>query len=100
VIQDLVIRPAVVRFRRERRVTPDGRTVVVPLPDVLEGHFGSELRRFVPAQYHQGQVTMTRLRTLLGAIGIEISKRQVVRMLIDGQDRFVDEARDVLRSGL
>lgn len=100
VIQDLVIRPAVVRFRRERWVTPDGRTVVAPLPDGIDGHFGPELRRFVLAQYHQGQVTVARLVTLLGAIGIEISKRQVVRLLIDGQDRFVVEARDVLRAGL
>lgn len=100
VIQDLVIRPAVVRFRRERWVTPDGRTMVAPLPDGIDGHFGPELRRFVLAQYHQGQVTVARLVTLLRAIGIEISKRQVVRLLIDGQDRFVDEARDVLRAGL
>jgi hypothetical protein len=27
-------------------------------------------------------------------------KRQVVRLLIDGQDGFLDEARDVLRAGL
>lgn len=100
VVQDLVIRPTVVRFRRERWVTPDGRTVVAPLPDGISGHFGPELRRFVLAQHHQGQVTMARLVTLLKAIGIEISKRQVVRLLIDGQDRFQDEARDVLRAGL
>jgi len=100
VVQDLVIRPTVVRFRRERWVTPDGRTVVAPLPDGISGHFGPKLRRFVLAQHHQGQVTMARLVTLLKAIGIEISKRQVVRLLIDGQDRFQDEARDVLRAGL
>ncbi len=107
-IQDLVIRPAVVRFRRERWVTPDGRTVVALLPDGIDGHFGPELRRFVLAQflaqvlaqYHPGQVTVARLVTLLGAIGIEISKRQVVRLLIDGQDNFIVEARDVLRAGL
>ena len=100
VVQDLVLRPAVVRFRRERWVTPDGRTVVAALPEGIEGHFGPELRRFVLAQYHQGQVTVARLATLLTAMGIEISKRQVVRLLIDGQDHFVEEAREVLRAGL
>ena len=100
IVQDLVIRPAVVRFRRERWVTPDGRTVVAPLPEGIAGHFGPELRRFVLAQHHQGQVSVARLVTLLNAIGIEISKRQVVRLLIEGQDRFVDEAREVLRAGL
>ena len=43
---------------------------------------------------------MARLVTLLGAIGIEISKRQVVRLLIEGQGRLVAEARDVLRAGI
>src|SRR6202162_52277 len=37
---------------------------------------------------------------LLDAIGIEVSKRQVVRLLIGRQGRFLDEARDVLRAGL
>ena len=54
-IQDLVLRPLAIRFRRERWMTPAGRTVVAPLPPGIEGHFGPELRRFVLAQYHQGQ---------------------------------------------
>ncbi len=99
-IQDLVLRPVAIRFRRERWVTPDGQTIVAPLPPGIDGHFGPELRRFVLAQYHQGQVTVPRLVTLLGAIGIEVSKRQVVRLLISRQDRFLGEARDVLRAGL
>jgi hypothetical protein len=99
-IQDVVLRPVAIRFRRERWVTPDGRTVVARLPAGIDGHFGPELRRFVLAQYHQGQVTVPRLVTLLAAIGIEVSKRQVVRLLIGRQDRFVNEAREVLRAGL
>jgi hypothetical protein len=99
-VQDLVIRPHVVNFRRERWQTPDGKMVTAPLPGGVHGHFGSELRRFVLAQYHQGQVTVPRLVALLWALGIIISKRQVVRLLIDGQDGFLDEARDVLRAGL
>ena len=100
VIQDLVVRPVAIRFRRERWLTPDGRTIVAPLPAGIDGHFGPELRRFVLAQYHQGQVTVPRLVTLLGAIGIAVSKRQVVRLLIGRQESFLGEARDVLRAGL
>ena len=74
--------------------------MTAPLPAGITGHFGPELRRFVLAQYHQGQVTMPRLLTLLQALGIIISKRQLVRLLIAGQDDFLDEARDVLRAGL
>lgn len=100
VVQDLVIRPHVVNFRCERWQTPDGDMVTAPLPAGIHGHFGPELRRFVLAQYHQGQTTVARLVTLLRTLGIFISKRQVVRLLIEGQDGFLAEARDVLRAGL
>jgi hypothetical protein len=100
VVQDLVIRPHVVNFRCERWQTPDGDMITAPLPAGVDGHFGPELRRFVLAQYHQGQMTVPRLVTLLRGLGIFISKRQVVRLLIEGQDGFLTEARDVLRAGL
>src|SRR5215204_5020749 len=58
------------------------------------------LRRFVLALYHQGQVTIPRLLEQLSSLGLRISKRQLVRFLIAGQDGFVDEARAVLRAGL
>ncbi|MGH8457128.1 MAG: IS66 family transposase, partial [Stenotrophobium sp.] len=100
VVQELVLRVEVTRYRRERWLTPDGRTVIAPLPAGVAGHFGSELRRFVLAQHHQGQVTVPRLVAQLQAIGVGISKRQVMRLLIAGQDAFLAEARDVLRAGL
>jgi hypothetical protein len=100
VVQNLVLRTHAICYRRERWVTPDGRTVIAPLPAGLIGHFGGELRRFVLALYHQGQVTVPRLVALLRAIGIDISKRQMMRLLIAGQDGFRDEARDLLRAGL
>jgi len=100
VVQDLLIRAHVVNFRCERWQTPDGSMVTAPLPAGIAGHFGPELRRLVLAQYHQGQMTVPRLVTLLRCLGIFISKRQVVRLLIEGQDDFLTEARDVLRAGL
>src|SRR3954462_7551668 len=99
-VQDLVLRPRVVRLRRERWLTPDGRPVRAPMPAGVVSHFGPELRRFVLAQYHQGQVTVPRLVAQLRAIGILISKRQVVRLLNAGQNAFLAEAREVLRAGL
>ena len=51
-------------------------------------------------QYHQDQVTVERLVALLQAIGISISKRQLMRLLIDRQDDFLTETREVLRAGL
>ena len=99
-VQDLVLTARVMCYRRERWLTPDGETIVAPLPGGIRGHFGPELRRFVLMQYHQGQVTVERLVTLLQAIGVSISKRQVMRLLIDEQDDFLTKSREVLRAGL
>ena len=46
-VQDLVISAKATCYQRERWVTPDGRTILAPLPEGIEGHFGPELRRFV-----------------------------------------------------
>ena len=99
-VQDLRIVPRVVRYRRERWLTPGGETVVAPLPEGVRGHFGPELRRFVLMQHHQGQVTVERLASLLQAVGVSISKREVVRLLNAGQEGFLAENREVLRAGL
>ena len=99
-VQDLVLRARVVRYRRERWLTPSGETIMAPLPSGVRGHFGPELRRFVLMQHYQGQVTVERLVTLLAGIGVSISKRQIVRLLIDEQDDFLVETREVLRAGL
>jgi hypothetical protein len=64
------------RSRRERWAAPDGQTVLAPLPAGVAGHFGPDLRRFVLAQHHHGQVTVERLTTQLRACGLIISKRQ------------------------
>ncbi len=48
-VQDLVLRPHVVRIRRERWLTPDGYTLTAPMPAEVVGHFGPGLRRFVLA---------------------------------------------------
>src|SRR3954471_12619213 len=99
-VQDLEIRARVVRYRRERWLTPDGQTIVAPLPPGTRGHFGAALRRWVLMQYHQGQVTVERLLAQLQAIGISISKREVMRLLIDQQDEFLSENREVRQAGL
>ena len=100
VVQDLLLVPRVIRYRRERWLTPDGRTIIAPLPAGIVGGFGPALRRFVLAGHVQGQVTSERLTALLEGIGIAISKRQVVRLLTSRLDAFVTEDREVLRAGL
>jgi hypothetical protein len=99
-VQDLHCRPHTVLLRRERWVTPEGAWVVAPLPAGTRGHFGPELRRFILAQYHGAQTTVERLTSLLRDLRVDISKRQVMRLLNDGQAAFVEESDAVLRAGL
>jgi len=99
-VQGLVISASATCYRRERWVTPDGRTILAPLPEGIAGHFGPELRRFVLMHYHQGQTTLPRLLTFLRSVGVSISKRQLQRLLTDRQDAFVAEAQAVLRAAL
>jgi uncharacterized small protein (DUF1192 family) len=99
-VQELVLSVHAVRYRRERWATPDGHTIVAPLPEGTRGHFGPNLRRFVLMQYHQAQSTLPRLTALLHSVGVSISEREIQRLLTEKQDGFLDENRNVLRAGL
>ena len=99
-VQDLVLSVQAIRYQRERWVTPDGRTIVAPLPEGTAGHFGPELRRLVLMLYHQGQSTLPRLTGLLQSLGVAISQREVQRLLTEKYGSFVAEATEVLRAGL
>ena len=99
-VSELVISTEVVRYRRERWVTPSGETVLAPLPTGIVGGFGLGLRRFLLVAHAQGQVTTERLVSLLGGMGVEISKRQVVRLLTSRLDDLIAEDQGVLQAGL
>jgi hypothetical protein len=99
VVRELEIRPRAIRHRRERWLTPDGRTAPPP-PAGTRGHFGPNLRRFVLARCHQGPVTVRRLVAQPRDFGLAVSKRRLVRRLTARREPFLAEARDVLRAGL
>src|SRR5918993_5111700 len=98
--RDLVLVAAVVRYKRERWVTPEGTTVIAPMPAGLTGGFGPGVRRFCLALHTQGQVTTERLTDFLNGIGLAISKREVVRLLTTELEPFEQEDRAVLQAGL
>src|SRR5919202_1929066 len=93
-------------LRAENRALRDevarlkGLPPLAPLPAGIVGGFGPGLRRFLLVAHAQGQVTTGRLAALLGGIGVEISKRQVVRLLTSRLDDLIAEDREVLRAGL
>jgi hypothetical protein len=98
--RDLVLVAEVVRYRRERWVTPEGQTLIAPLPVGVTGGFGPGVRRFCLALHTQGQVTTERLTDLLNGIGLSISKREVVRLLTSDLEMFEQEDHAILQAGL
>ncbi len=85
-----------IRYRRERWVTPDGQEIIAPLPEAVNGHFGPGVVRFVLMQHVQGQVTAERL--LLLSLGI--SKGQIIALLNQDNAAFHAEKDAVLEAGL
>lgn len=102
VVQDLILEPHNVRYRRERWVTPDGATVVASLPDaVVPGsHFGPDLHCFILHQYHHQHVTQPLLLEQLRQLGVDISSGQLNRILTEDKDAFHQEKEELLPAGL
>ena len=99
-VQDLVLTARVVRYRRERWLTPDGRddrgAAARRHPRPFRARTAPLRADAAPPGPSHGRALVTQLQ----AIGVSISKRQVMRLLIDGQDDFLAETREVLRAGL
>lgn len=102
VVQDLILKPRVIRYRRERWMTPDGQNLVAPFPaDVLPGsHFGPDLICFILHQYHHQHVTQPLLLEQLHQLGIDISAGELNRILTEGKDAFHQEKAELLPAAL
>jgi Transposase IS66 family len=99
-VQDLVLTSRVIRYRRERWRTPDGREIIAPLPPEVAGHFGPGVMRYLLMQHVQGQVTVERLRVQLTSLGIRIAKGQIIALLTAHKDAFHAEKDALLEAGL
>jgi len=100
IVQDVAFRPEVTLYRRERWMTPDGRTVTADLPAGVVGGCGPNLHRLVLVLHFQGQMTCERIVAALTAAGLSISKRQVVRLLTAKLELFRAEEEAVFTTGL
>ena len=100
IVQDIVFKPEVTLYLRERWTTPDGRTVTADLPAGVVGGCGPNLHRLVLTLHFQGQMTCERIVAVLTAAGLLISKRQVVRLLTAKLDLFRAEEEAVFTAGL
>src|SRR5450759_2342686 len=101
-VQDLIIRPQVILYRRERWQTPDGQNLVAGLPAGVrpDSHFGPTLIAFILHQYHHQHVTQPLLWEQLDQVGIDISTGQLSRIRTEGKDVFHQEKAELLPAGL
>ena len=101
-VQELKIQTKVTRYWRARMKTPDGGTILAPLPDeVIAGsHFGPELISYCLYQYHHNHVTQPLLLEQLHEMGVDISSGQLNRILTEGKEVFHEEKDEVLQAGL
>jgi hypothetical protein len=100
-VQDLIIKRKVTKYRREFYETPDGTTVVAELPKELDDqHFGTDLRRFILTQYNFNNVTQPKIREQLLEFGIQISAGEINNIILDTAAELSKEYEEVRVAGL
>jgi hypothetical protein len=102
IVQELDIRAKATRYLRERVRTPDGRSVLAPLPEGVVGgsHFGPKLIAYILHQYHHNHVTQPLLLEELKQFGIDLSAGQLNRILVEDKEFFHQEKAELLPAGL
>lgn len=102
VVQELILLPRAIRYRRERWKTADGRTLVAALPEnvIPSSHFGPDLICFILHQYHHQHVTQPLLLEPLLEVGIDISAGQLSGILTENKDSFHQEKDQLLPAAL
>lgn len=101
VIQDILLKPDNILFRKQKYYSPKtGRTYLAPLPTGYEGEFGPGIKALVMSLYYGGNMTQGKLLEFLEDIGISISAGTISNLLINNQEDFEAEYKQVYASGL
>ena len=101
VVQDLIVRPDTILFRKETYYSPTMRqTYRAALPAGYRGQFGPGLKAFVVVLAFAGQMSEAAILTLLRSVGVQISAGQLSNLLIKDQAAFHAEKGAVYEAGL
>ncbi|MGC1182982.1 hypothetical protein [Legionella sp.] len=100
IIQDLMVKSVVTKYRLERWQLADGSPITATLPKELQGHhFGPTLRAYILHQHHHQCVTQPLLHKQLLEWGIDISTGQLNRLLTEHKEEFHHEKSALLPVG-
>jgi hypothetical protein len=101
VVQDLIVRPDTILFRKETYYSPTMRqTYRAALPAGYRGQFGPGLKAFVMVLAFAGQMSEAAILTLLRSVGVQISAGHLSHLLIQDQTAFHAEKGAVYEAGL
>jgi hypothetical protein len=103
VVQGIKFEPYNVLYRRARYQTPDGRSVLAPLPPtaaVAGRHFSPTLVAFLLDQRYNQRVPQQLILEQLWDLGIDISEGEVNALLTERLDTFHQEKDELLPAGL
>jgi len=101
VVQDLLIQPANVCFRKAKWYSPTTRrTYLAPLPPGYHGQFGPGLKALVLALYYAGGMSEPKLLGFLRSVGVQVADGTLAGWLIHEQAGFHAEAAAVTDAGL
>jgi hypothetical protein len=103
-VQGVILKAQNILYRRERWETPEGGSMVAPLPPTVQaldgGHFDHSVKAFALYQYHHAQVTQPLILEQLRELGIDISAGQVNHLITEDHDPLHAEKDEILRVGL
>jgi hypothetical protein len=101
VVQDILVKTDNVRFRKEKYYSASrGKTYLAKLPRGYEGQFGPGVKALIPALYFGMGSSEPKILEFFANVGVQISKGELSRLLIENQDEFHAESDAVYESGL
>lgn len=100
-VQEIQLTPQNLLFKLERWKSKEGIYHTAHLPEEYCGyHFGPILRAFINHQYHLARVTRPRLLEQLRDWGIEISKTELNKIILNHREAASEEMLAVLKTAL
>lgn len=99
IVQDINFERNNICFELEKYYSADdNQTIEADLPAGYEGgYFGPNIIAYIKCCYYEGDITIPKIHRILKSIGIEISLRQINRIINDRPDELIkelDEARE------
>jgi len=101
VIQDIVIKPDNIEFKREVYYSPSlKKRFIAPMPPGYQGEYGPGIKSFILCLYNDSNITEPALYRLLNSVGIVISKATISRIITDDVSIFHEEKQSIVAAGL